>query len=256
MGKNISQITEALEDFKSEYAKRVRIGSRPFNVSKIFLSTRSRIIQRGLSKGMKVYALPLHNGKGMFEKWMVDNHGKFIRLNNRLQIIEGNTQIASALVCSGKAKFIGSDEIFVEGNDSIEGVRRKEALDVFKRLKINPKRDAYVLFIRTPQDAKNSVREFRMRLSGIFREGGNWRPSLRLKLPNDPRFFKKFIGQMVRQLHPLVAEALIRDYLSELLNVPFLRAKIEPSLRTGVAALEKNRRVKGIKPSNTRRTRK
>jgi len=242
----ISQINIALEEFKKKYSKKIVVGNFS-DVSDVFSSTNSRLISEAFKKGMKVYAVPLTNGKGMFDKWQIEN-GKLVRgTDNRPLIKEGNNQIVNALICSGKAKFIGSDEIFVKKQNMLEGIRKGEAKNVFVKLRLNPMTDAYALLIRKPQDIKNSVKEFNKRVNGIFKLGQKWRPGFTFTLLNNPKFFPKLVGQLIRQTHPFVAEALVRDVLRDMFKDPFLRPKLESALKKGVMGLEKTRKIKGIK---------
>jgi hypothetical protein len=244
--KKVNPISNALKEFKSSYAGKIKVGNVS-DVSGYFLSTKSRIIQNSFKNGKRVYALPIFNARGMFEKWKLNPNGTFERDSKGKPIVnKGPKQIVGALICSGQAEFIGSDEIFMEKENLVQGIRKKEALSVFRSLNLNPKTDAFVLFVRRPNEIKPSVREFKKRLNGILKRGEKWRPSFTLKgMPlggSTKKFWSKWVGQMAGQLHWLVAEEVIRDFFADVLKNPYLKSMLEPPLKKAVKARRTRRK--------------
>jgi len=229
----MTKVDSALEKFKALYAKKVVIGEKIIDVTSSFSFSKSRLIQTSLNKGMHIYVLPVIGGKGMLEKWELDSKGRIKRDAEGKPIIKmGPKQFVACLLCSPKSKNIGSDEILVGNEPSMEGINRNEALSVFEKLKINPQKDSYIIFIRRPQEINSAAREFKTRLKRILAKGKNWRPSLRFrKIPLDGNFFEKITGQIASQTHPKVREKLILDFFGPTLADSLIRSKVIPAAK-------------------------
>jgi len=227
----MSKISSALDKFKARYAGRVQVAEKAVNVSSAFSSTKSRMVKKAVQQGQQVYALAISGGKGMLEKWKMKGNGLVERGQNRKPVFKkGPKQLAAMFLCSPKTMNIGSDEILVGKEKSIQGVRREEALAVFTQLGLNPKRDAYVLFVRRPQEIASTVRAFRETLSGIFEKGGRWRPAFRFRGKLDRRFIRHVAGQLAAQVHPSLRGKIVADFFGpEMMKDPWLRKQaLEP----------------------------
>ncbi|MFH1234541.1 MAG: hypothetical protein V1493_02920 [Candidatus Diapherotrites archaeon] len=237
----MSQVSRALEKAKARYAGRVRAGEEAADVTWLFSQPKSRTLRASISQGMHVYALPLYGGKGMLEKWEVDSEGNLVRDAKGNPIFRhGPKQIAAMFLCSPQSKNMGSDELLVGKEDSMEGIRRTEALAILEKLGLKPEADAYVLFVRRPQEIGASVREFRERLEGILTHGKNWRPPYRLKLRMGERFARQQAGQIAAQTHPHLRTKAIADFFGPgFMKDPFL----------GSQARSVARRLKPRKPA-------
>ncbi|MFH0817915.1 MAG: hypothetical protein V1909_04750 [Candidatus Micrarchaeota archaeon] len=242
-------IPRALDKFKKEYSH-VSAGANFFDVTDLFDGTRCRIVSSALARGQRVYALPLVGGdkgaSGMFEKWKLGSDGHFVRGKDGKPIIKGGQkQIVAEFMCSPKTSFMGSDELIVGKEESVQGIERKRAEAVFGKLGIDPARDAYVIFVRAPDRIKGVVKIFRERLEAILTMGSKWMPGYRLefsssKLRSAEEFWDSFVGQIAGQVHPLLRDKIVLCVLGgPALADGFLHEKIVPAIRK--ASGKKNR---------------
>ncbi|GEM_PF-3128403 len=226
----MSKVSSALAKYKHWYAGRVRTGEDALNVTEIFSHSKSKMVRASLREGRQVYALPIYGGKGMLEKWEVDSEGSLVRDANGKPIFKhGPKQIVAMFLCSPETKNIGSDELVVGKEDSMEGIRRREALSVFERLDLNPDADAYVLFIRKPQEIGAAVRGFRERLDGILTHGPKWRPPYRLIIKMDRRFIERQVIQIAAQTHPHLRTRAVADFFGpQFMTDPYVWSRVKP----------------------------
>lgn len=241
------KIDTAMDKVKALYGSKVKVGKIVLDVTDCFPTSPSRAIRNSLKQGMRVYALPLINGKGIFEKYQLDKNKKLVRDKKGKPIVKlGPKQIVASLVCSPQAKNIGSDELLVEGEESIEGIKREEAMQVFKRLRINQSQDSYVIFIRRPAEINVAVQEFTHNLRGILTHGRKFKITIRLShIPMDARFFRRFVGQAAGQVHPLVRGKVLARMLGDTLGHPEMRERFLPHIRR---ATQTGRKIRGKTP--------
>lgn len=234
-------IDSALEKFKTRYGSKVTIGEEAIDITDLLRNTRNRIINSGIRQGMRVYALPLIGGSRMFEKWRMDKEGKVQRDEKGRPIIKsGPKQIVAELVCTPKATNIGSDELIVGRETSMEGIQRETALSVFEILKISPEKDGYILFVRSPQQIRSAVREFGGRLRGVLTQGKWWKPPIVLhNIPLDRRFFRKVVGQVAGQVNPLIRKKMVARFFGGALASSHIRKQILPHLKKATKAKRK-----------------
>ena len=228
---SMSSIARALNKFKAQYSS-VPVGRRFYEVTDLFQGTRGRTVSGAIGRGAGVYALPLRGGRGMFEKWKLDSEGHFVRGEGGKPIIKaGPKQIVAELLCSPRTRFMGSDELVVGKEDKVQGIERERAEAVFGKLCLDPRKDAYVLFVRGKDQIERVVRIFGERLEAILSLGSKWRPDFRLRFRDGEDFLETIVGQMAGQVHPLIRSRFVAEILGPMLADEFIRKKVVPAIR-------------------------
>ena len=205
-------LDESLSWWKNRY-KNLQV-REPIDVTDFFSdylrTINSRMIQKRLSKGDKVYAIPLYSGKGCFKKWGLRYKSKEIERTVDLsaQITNSPTSMVGAWICSkghADTRNIGYDEISLEGEDALEGINRKTADDLHNWLGLE-KEDTYVIMVREEKELDKDFREFKERIESVLKHGANARR--RFYHPSG----KDELESVITQAHPLIKNEVIDWY--------------------------------------------
>jgi hypothetical protein len=253
-------LVNSLNWWKFAYG-RVRIG-KPSDVTHLFTDTSSHIVREGLARGHRVFAVPVRGGKGAFDKWRIDVHGRIARDWRGRQVIKKDWQtIAAAFLCSGKSKNIGSDELITGKEKNVEGIRRQVAVAVGQRLGIDPEKDAYLLFVRHPRQIRASVNELKARITYIKTRSPQAEMRTRIRfslnpLPRNEEEYRRVLSMLkthrghdpvmvatitglMRGVHPLIREAWVHYLMGTHLNTPEELTEIQGTIDFVKRRLEK-----------------
>lgn len=120
------------------------------DVTQVFVNTKSNLVRNALSKGLKVYALPLKGFNGIL-KVEVQPGRRF------------GTELSDyAKAWGGVGGIIHSDEL------PAYGISAEEKLNVFKVLNLDESRDAYVLTLADDESAERALQAVFERVKNAF----------------------------------------------------------------------------------------
>lgn len=120
------------------------------DVTQVFVNTKSNLVRNALSKGLKVYALPLKGFSGIL-KVEVQPGRRF------------GTELSDyAKAWGGVGGIIHSDEL------PAYGISAEEKLNVFKVLNLDESRDAYVLTLADDESAERAFQAVFERVKNAF----------------------------------------------------------------------------------------
>jgi len=171
-------LSESLEWWRKQYPN-IRVGEMTDVTDLSFEGTpsardaESRIIQEGLSKGKRVFAVPLYGGRGSMRKW--DRVGDSIAVDSsgKRELTTSPHGVVAAWLCSygeHDTHNIGYDELGAAWSGSIEGMPVKTAHAIFLHLGLSQD-DTYILMIRDPAVIQKDVEEFKVRLESVLKNG-------------------------------------------------------------------------------------